>query len=92
VYPSLSPGTPNRATLATRCADGDLRAGAQLADVLWKDGIVTVDTFIREAATAVTLTPVVFDRLCDAFQVAALARYMREHGIKDPRPEPIESD
>lgn len=101
MYPNLPPGMPNfpktagnRATLAVKCAaTGDIKAGVELVELLWKEeGCVTVDSLMMVAKVAVPLTPTAFDRLCDAFQLASLARYMREHGIKDPPVDPIESD
>lgn len=88
MYPHVPPmpNLPkNRAALATRCADGDITAGVELVDLMWKEeGAVTVDSLMRAARVAVPVTPTAFDRLCHALELAALARYKREHGIKDP--------
>lgn len=102
MYPHMPAGMPNfpqsdgnRATLAKRCAAGDHAAGVQLVELLWKEEhAVTIDTVMRVARTAGVLTAESFDHLYDAFTHANLRRYKREHGIKDPEPEPepVESD
>lgn len=93
VMPNFPQSDANRITLAKRCAAGDHEAGIQLVELLWsREHAVTVGTVMRCAKLAGVLSPQTFDRLYDAFADANLRRYRRENNIKDPEPEPVESD
>lgn len=90
----LAAGVNERA-LATRCLQGDVRAGADLIERLWARGAdVTFLVLVRFAAPWAVgphatrrLTVSEFDSICDAWQLAVYARYLRDARRDQQHPE-----